>query len=92
MTNQFVIAEQTYTTEKLNYVGDEEARNPQNSPKFFFWFTVFVLTLSVVAYLVYSPEGEPELSPKRKAKRDAAIESKIIRLVSCFEKKPKGCN
>jgi len=26
-----------------------------------------------VAYLVYTPEGQPEQSPKRKAKRDAAI-------------------
>lgn len=57
MTNQFVIAEQTYTTQKLSYVGDEEARNPQNSPKFLFLLAVFVLALSIVAYLVYTPEG-----------------------------------
>ena len=74
MTNQFVIEEQAFSVKNLNYAEGVETQNPQKSPKFFFLFALFVLTLAVVGYLVFSPEGEPELSPERKAKRDAAID------------------
>ncbi len=60
------LSKEYFTTTKTDF-------QPQKSPKRFFLFALFVLTLSIVGYLVYSPSGDPQLSPERELKRDSAI-------------------
>ncbi len=62
----------------INISGDyrgveiKQLTNPKKRPKYKWLFVVFLLALAV-GYIVYDPQGKPELSPKRKAKLDSAI-------------------